>query len=172
MTDDIALEDLHQLPWSLIQGAYVRVLQEVDDRDPLDPAQDDRKDLVHTEEREGELVGRANGWGLYYDSGRHETIRDSIGPAIYLDTPEETTLEVLTDRLENELLAFDPDVDERQVCPECGRPAATIVDVQAVGDDGYGPVDGVVHEERLGEGYGGGWRLYCHASGFEDGDSA
>lgn len=65
-----------------------------------------------------------------------------------------------------------PEEATGRTCPECGRPAATVVDVQAVGGDGYGPVDGVVHEERLGEGYGGGWRLYCHASGYEEADSA
>lgn len=56
------LADLHDLPWSVVEGAHVQVEQHVDDRDPLDPAQDDRADLVRTETREGELVGRHQGW--------------------------------------------------------------------------------------------------------------
>lgn len=103
-----SLEDLHELPWAAIEGTHVRVLQEVDDRDPVDPAQDSREDLVRTEEREGELVGRGEGTGLYYSEG-HGLIPDPIGPAIYLSTPEETVLEVRTDKLENELLAFGED---------------------------------------------------------------
>jgi len=100
------LSDLHEASWSRIEGAYVRVRQEVDRRDPLRPG-DDQQDRVTTEEREGELVGRAEGTGLYYDPDRGRNIPDSIGPAIYLDTPEDTILEVRTDKCENELLAFD-----------------------------------------------------------------
>lgn len=101
------LEDLHEAPWSRIEGAYVRVRQEVDNRDPLDPTQNDREDLVTSEEREGELVGRGEGRGLYYDSEHGRNIPMSIGPAIYLDTPEDTILEVRTGKLDNELLAFE-----------------------------------------------------------------
>lgn len=101
------LPDLHELAWSRVEGAYVRVQQEVDDRDPLVPEQDDRHDLVTTKEREGELVGRAEGRGLYYDSERGRNAPTSIGPVIYLDTPEDTILEVRTDKHENALLAFE-----------------------------------------------------------------
>jgi hypothetical protein len=101
------LQALHDAPWSRIEGASVRVRQKVDHRDPLDPEQDDRTDRVTTEKRDGELVGRAEGTGLYYDSERGENIPTSIGPAIYLDTPEDTILEVRTEKPENELLAFD-----------------------------------------------------------------
>jgi len=100
------LSDLHEAPWSRIEGAYARVRQEADQRDPH-PPHDDGQDRVTTEEREGELVGRAEGTGLYYDSERGRNIPDSIGPVIYLDTPEDTILEVRTDKCENELLAFN-----------------------------------------------------------------
>lgn len=103
------LADLHELPWSAIEGADVRVRLEVDDRPMHLSASEalERQDLVRTEDREGEIVGREMGKGLYYSSD-HGLIPDSIGPAIYLDTPEETTLEVRTDKLGNELLAFEP----------------------------------------------------------------
>lgn len=107
ITSPFTLQDLHEAPWSRIEGAFVRVRQQVDRRDPLDPAQDDRHDLVTTEEREGQLVGRAEGTGLYYDADRGETVPTSIGPAIYLDTPEDTVLEVRTDKHETELLAYE-----------------------------------------------------------------
>ncbi|WP_135828545.1 hypothetical protein [Halorussus halobius] len=115
MTDDgtaWSWSDLHDEPWSVLKGAYVRVQQEVDDRDPLDPHHDDHQDRVTTEEREGRLVGRATGTGLYYDSQRGEPVPENIGPAVYLNTREDTILEVRTDNPENELLAFQPKESE------------------------------------------------------------
>lgn len=103
-----SLEALHEWPWSEIEGAHVRVEQEVTDdlaalaRPPSEPPPEPT-----IEEREGELVGRAEGTGLYF-SEEHGLIPDGIGPAIFLSTPEDTVLEVRTDRLENELLAFEP----------------------------------------------------------------
>lgn len=48
-------------------------------------------------------------------------------------------------------------------CPECGQAAGVVVDVRVLGNDSaYGAVHGTVHPERIGEGAGSGWRLYCH----------
>jgi hypothetical protein len=98
-----------------MQGAYVRVQQEQDDRDPLDPDQDRRTDLVYTVEREGEIVGRAEGHGLWYDSSGGELASSRIGPAIFLSTPRDTVLEVRTNKLDNKLLEFEPPGDEEAV---------------------------------------------------------
>lgn len=97
----ISLSHLHEVAWSTIDGAHVRVRIESAD-DPLDPDAERT-----TSVREGELVGRAEGWGLYYDSDRGQLIPDPIGPKVYLDTPEDTTLEVATDKHGNELLEFE-----------------------------------------------------------------
>lgn len=97
------LADLHELPWSAIEGAFVRVVVEVDngflDREGTDD--------TTTRLREGELVGRGEGTGLYYDPEVKDLIPNPIGPAIFLDTPEDTVLEVRTGKPGTELLAFD-----------------------------------------------------------------
>jgi len=115
MTDEIpvpkhpeTLAELHERPWSDIEGAYLRVAQEVDDNDFAAPATEYDASKLRVEEREGELVGREIGTGLYFDSGRGELVTTRIGPAVYLDTPEDTTLEVSTDKLGNELLEYTP----------------------------------------------------------------
>jgi len=112
MTDEIlapkhpeTLEELHERPWSDIEGAHLRVAQEVDDNDFAVPASEYDPEKVRTEEREGELVGREAGKQLSYADGE---IIPSWNTAIYLDTPEDTTLEVHTDRRENELLEYTP----------------------------------------------------------------
>ena len=108
---EMTLAALHQMPWRTVEGAHVRVEIEEDTRDPLDPRQDDVDDPYEYEQREGTIVGRGNGTGLTYDRERGELVATSIGPKIVLDTPEDTFLEVATDKPGNELLAFD-DVDE------------------------------------------------------------
>jgi len=108
-----SLAHLHEGPWSKVEGAFVRVRQVIDTHDPLPPHDDNREGGVTTEVREGELVGRANGKGLYYDAERAENVPTSIGPTVYLDTPEETTLEVRTDKSENKLLAFERPDDQQ-----------------------------------------------------------
>lgn len=109
------LEAIHEVPWSNIEGAHIRVQQEIDDRDPLDFHEDRGADLVYTEERGGELVGRAEGQGLHYDSGRGEIMPTRIGPAIFLSTPQDTVLEVRTDKLDNKLLEFEPPEDGEEI---------------------------------------------------------
>jgi len=108
MSDGISLSHLHEVPWSNIEGAYVKVRQETTEYDYLRDTEPQRT----TEIREGVIVGRAQGRGLYYDSERNENIPTSIGPSIYLDTPEDTILEVRTDKTENELLEFEPADDD------------------------------------------------------------
>jgi len=106
MTAPDTLADLHELPWSTIEGAHVRVAQQVDKRDPLDPTQDDRQDLVTTEEREGTIAGRHRGWRLKYS----RTAGDYAEPGdehIVIHTAEDTYLEVRTAKPGNELLAFE-----------------------------------------------------------------
>ena len=101
------LAELHERPWSEIEGAHVRVEIEEDTRDPLDPTRDDVDDPYAYVVREGTIVGRGNGTGLTYDSASGELVPDTLGPVIVLDTPEDTFLEVVTDKTGNELLSFD-----------------------------------------------------------------
>lgn len=97
------LNPLHEVPWSNIKGAYVKVHQEVSE-DPLALSEVD----TYLETREGEIVGREKGQSLYYDSERGENI-PTHNAAIYLETPEDTILEVSTDKTANELLEFEPE---------------------------------------------------------------
>lgn len=103
MTAGIPLEDLHEVPYSNVEGAYVKVKQEVTTlvQPTTEPPYESK-----TEVREGEIVGRAEGTGLYYSDTLGEDVADPIGPCIYLRTPEDTILEVRTDKPENELLEF------------------------------------------------------------------
>lgn len=100
----VDLAHLHEAPWSHIEGAYVRVRQEVTD-DPLPPhgGAPER----HTEVREGTIAGRHRGWKVKWlpDEG---DVAEPVSPRIVIETPEETYLEVTTDGLENELLDFEP----------------------------------------------------------------
>ena len=106
MPDGITdLSVLHDVPWSQIEGAYVTVKQVTTDH-ALPEAE--RRKRTTTEVREGEIAGRGAGWGVTYDTGERETKQISIGPSIYLDTPEDTILEVRTYKDENELLDFTP----------------------------------------------------------------
>lgn len=106
-SEAMGLGDLHDMPWRTVEGAHVRVEIEEDTRDPLDPRQDDVDEPYEYVEREGTIVGRGAGTGLYYDTDRGELMETSLGPKIVLNTPEDTILEVVTDKLGNELLAFD-----------------------------------------------------------------
>jgi hypothetical protein len=113
MTEGITdLSVLHEVPYRHIEGAYVKVNQEIEN----DPLMMEHKTVnrTHTETREGTIVGRGNGQGLAYDTGEKRSKPISIGPSIYLDTPGDTILEVRTDKVENELLEFEPpeDTDE------------------------------------------------------------
>jgi hypothetical protein len=102
--EDVSLEQLHEVPYSEIEGAYAKV-KITDEPRPMEPER-----IV--EIREGKIIGRGNGWGTTYDTGEKEVMEVVIGPSIYLDTPEETTLEVRTDKRGNELLEFNPEVSE------------------------------------------------------------
>lgn len=86
----------------------MRVRQEKDENDPMAPASEWSGDNIRHEEREGELVGRAEGRGIWYDSARGENVPNHIGPTVFLETPEDTVLEVRTDKDGNKLLAFEP----------------------------------------------------------------
>lgn len=104
MTDGITdLNALHEVPYSNIKGAYVKVHQSIS-TDPMYP----QKERIET--REGVIVGREKGQSLYYDSDMGENI-PTHNAAIYLETPEDTILEVRTDKTENELLEFQPRED-------------------------------------------------------------
>lgn len=110
MSENIdTLGDFHQAPWDAIENGYLYVVIEIDTRDPLSPISEQTDDPYEYETREGELVGRATGTGLYYDGDRHENVVTRIGPCIYISTPDDTVLEVRTDRTGNELLTFDVD---------------------------------------------------------------
>jgi hypothetical protein len=104
MTDGVSLSHLHEVPYSNIKGAYVKVKQERIRGDPMDISTETKREKLT---REGTIVGRANGTGLYYDAQRGESVVDRIGPCIYIETPEETVLEVSTEKSGNELLEYN-----------------------------------------------------------------
>lgn len=110
----VDLSDLHAYPWADIEGARIVVRQEIDDNDLMLPASEYDPENYHTEEREGELVGRCNGMGIRYDPHDGQDYASRMGPCIYLETPEGTVLEVRTDTLENELLAYEPPEDTQE----------------------------------------------------------
>ena len=108
MTDGVSLSHLHETPWTDVKGAYIEVEIEIDSNPLTVPALEYDPDNVTYERREGDLVGRANGTGLYYDSDRGENIPTPIGTKVYLDTPQDTVLEVATDKSGNTLVNFQP----------------------------------------------------------------
>ena len=107
MTNGITdLSVLHEVPYSQIKGDWVKVKQEVNETpsslEAFTERPEDRREVTI---REGNIIGRAEGTGLYYSEEYRDNIPTSIGPAIYLETPEDTILEVRTDK-ENELLDY------------------------------------------------------------------
>lgn len=108
-TNPSTLSELHELPWSDIAGAHVVV--DTVDYPPHESNHDPDEERSNHERREGDLVGRAIGSGLRYDNRRGETVADQIGPAIFLNTPDDTVLEVSTEKSGNELLLFEMESD-------------------------------------------------------------
>lgn len=109
MSENITdLSVFHEVPYENIRGAYVKVSHSIDHA--YLPNADPRKSgSSATEEiREGTIVGRGEGRGTAFDTGEKEVRPISIGPSIYLDTPEDTILEIRTDKAGNELLEFIP----------------------------------------------------------------
>jgi len=107
-----ALQDLsafHDVPWTMLEGMHakfktVNYHAGIPHADPTE-AVDSRTEEI----REGVIVGRGEGRGIQYDSsGANAYMETTIGPAVYLDTPEDTILEVRTDKSENELLDIYP----------------------------------------------------------------
>ena len=104
MTNGITdLSVLHEVPYSQIKGAWVKVKQEQQPDDLLSLGNPKARE---TKIREGIIVGRGNGRGTAYDTGEREVQEITIGPAIYLETPENTILEVRTDKDASELLDY------------------------------------------------------------------
>jgi len=87
MTD---LADLHERPWSKIKN--VRVVIRTDNSDPFLPDGPTGPTI-----REGEVVGRSVGMGLYYMDKTDELIEEEIGPRIYIETVDDGILEIRTD---------------------------------------------------------------------------
>lgn len=111
MTEGVSLSHLHKVPWDNINGAYVEVRQ-VTDHVAI-PTTDPIGTTSQTEQlRKGHIVGRGEGTGVTWDAGEKDVRTLNIGPAIYIETPSDTVLEVRTDKSENELLEFDPADDE------------------------------------------------------------
>jgi len=100
MSDVPELPELHEMPYSEINGAYVKVHQQVTSS-PMMPQKERR------ETREGTIAGRQKGHGLYFDSELGQNV-PTTECAIFIETPEDTILEVRTDKPENELLEFEP----------------------------------------------------------------
>lgn len=95
------LDDVHRLPWAAIEGATLRVRQELQPH----PAPIGDQPATETVERQGDVVGRRAGSGLHYDSAREQTVVTHTGPRLYLETPQDTVVEICTDKPANELLA-------------------------------------------------------------------
>jgi len=93
------LSVLHEVPYSDIKGASVKVLLEKDDPMMLEAR-------TEREVRQGTIVGRGNGQGVAYDRQEKDCKPISIGPSIYLETPEDTILEVRTEKVANKLLNY------------------------------------------------------------------
>lgn len=106
--ESVAMSHLHEVPWPAVEGAFVRVRVERTDHAAIGSVANPDAHR-QTEIREGTIVGRGAGRGVAYDSGESRTKPINIGPSIYLDTPQDTVLEVRTDKLENELLEFQPE---------------------------------------------------------------
>jgi hypothetical protein len=103
---ETAVQDLsafHDVPWTMLEGMHATFrIEYVERRAGVD------EPVYETEEREGVIVGRGEGRGVRYDSGERSTMETTIGPAVYLETPEDTILEVRTDKSGNELLDIYP----------------------------------------------------------------
>lgn len=110
MSENITdLSVFHEVPYENIRGAYVKISHSIDHA--YLPHADPRKSgSSATEEiREGTIVGRGEGRGIRYDSsGENAYMETRIGPSIYLDTPDDTILEIRTDKPGNELIDFTP----------------------------------------------------------------
>jgi len=104
--DGLSLSHLHEVPYSNIEGAQVHVTIDKTTVEESTGGPVTHKETIH---RAGRIVGRGEGRGVAYDSGSKTTKPTSIGPSIYLDTPEDTILEVRTDKAGNKLTMFDPD---------------------------------------------------------------
>jgi len=107
-----ALQDLsafHDVPWTMLEGMHAtfRIVS-----DHVGVPSGDPQGEVHSQTeqiREGVIVGRGEGRGIRYDSsGANAYMETTIGPSVYLETPEDTILEVRTDKPENELLDIYP----------------------------------------------------------------
>jgi len=109
---ETAVQDLsafHDVPWTMLEGMHAK-FRITTDHVGL-PSSDPRREVQSQTEqiREGVIVGRGEGRGLRYDSsGENAYMETRIGPAVYLDTPEDTILEVRTGKSENELLDIYP----------------------------------------------------------------
>lgn len=103
------LADLHMAPWPDVDGAHVVVRQVTTTPTPVGKRLEEQ-----TSERQGTLVGRAIGTGISYDADAKESYPTRMGPCIYLETPEDTILEVNTQKPENELLAYEPPEESDQ----------------------------------------------------------
>jgi len=107
-----ALKDLsafHDVPWTMLEG--MRAKFKIVHHHAGIPSGDPRGEVQSQTEqiREGVIVGRGEGRGVRYDSsGANAYMETRIGPAVYLDTKEDTILEVRTDKDENELLDIYP----------------------------------------------------------------
>ena len=114
MTDGIKdLSMFHEVPYSNLRGAHVEIRIENTDHAAVGAVSNPGAHTT-TEVREGVIVGRGNGRGVSYDTGENQVMETSIGPSVYLETPQDTILEVRADKSGNELLEFTPpeDADE------------------------------------------------------------
>jgi len=101
-----AISAFHDVPWTMLEGAYIKVRQDVTDHTLSLSERRERDDL--TQVREGEIVGRGEGVGVYYSGDVGEVMTHSIGPALYIRTKEGTVLEFRTGKELNEVLDFKP----------------------------------------------------------------
>ena len=98
-----SLSHLHEEAWSDVKGAEVKVKQVTHhvgvptERHGIDT----RTESIRT----GTIVGRAEGTGLT-NTETGTMVAYGFGPCIYIETPEETVLELRTDKDENELLDY------------------------------------------------------------------
>lgn len=106
-----ALKDLsafHDVPWTMLEGMRAKFRITTDhvalpNADPRGEAQSQTEQI-----REGVIVGRGEGHGVTWDDGIKDVREHQIGPAVYIDTPQDTILEVRTDKDGNELLDIYP----------------------------------------------------------------
>jgi len=108
---ETAVQDLsafHDVPWTMLEGMRVK-FRITTDHVAL-PSSDPRGEVQSQTEqiREGVIVGRGEGRGVTWDDGIKDVREHQIGPAVYIDTPQDTILEVRTDKDGNELLDIYP----------------------------------------------------------------